>query len=79
MVREKAPREEGGGREYTHLSSGQRTKRFAAAAWMRMIWVVTAWNDYHILPSPRILDSPRLAIVNGAVTCFREKKVDCRP
>lgn len=49
----------------------KRTKVFAAAAWMRMIRVGTAWNEYHILTSPRILDSPGLAIASGVVMCLR--------
>lgn len=53
-------------------SSSWRTKVFTAAAWMRMIWVETAWNEYHILTSPRILDSPELAIASGVVISPRK-------
>lgn len=59
-------------RKHTHLSSSWRTKVFTATAWMRMIWVETAWNDHHILTSPRILDSPELTIASGVVIYPRE-------
>lgn len=42
-------------------------KVFTAAALMRLKWVETAWNDYHILTSPKMLDSPGLAIASGVV------------
>lgn len=40
-----------------------------------MVWVETAWNEYHILTSPRILDSPELAIASGVVFVLKNVMV----